>query len=429
MPRPRSNALDLLAYFNPWTFSRLAWITGRRGWAQLWRAPGPNSRFFIATTFVWSGAMALTEPYKALYLSKLGLSHLAIGGFFALDMGLRIGGVLLGGLLAQRWGHKATLLAFDTVAWVLSMAVLALATEPWHVYLATCLFATNALVAGSVVQLLVEDTPADRRTAMFALFNLSFVLPSLLLPALSGWMVERWGVVPVMRALFGLTALATGLTTWWRLRRLSESRALTPQADLGGLLADGLLTARRLLAQPLFWPVLGLFLLSNAIMNLNRAWQGLYITGPLGHGDAWIGHQAAAGALCFVGVSLVWGPRLQAGRHGAALFWACLLGSLPGLGLLWAWHPATVLGLGALGGLLGALQGPLLAGHLSALFPPGREGLAHALLSSAMQAAVALSLALGGALYETRFGAYPWTAGAMGLGMAALAWGLWRRQV
>ena len=29
---------------------------------------------------------------------------LAIGGFFALDMGLRVFGVLLGGIFAQRWG-------------------------------------------------------------------------------------------------------------------------------------------------------------------------------------------------------------------------------------------------------------------------------------------------------------------------------------
>jgi predicted MFS family arabinose efflux permease len=426
MTRPPIHALDLLGYFNPWTLSRLAWLTGKRGWARLWRAPGANSRFFIATTFVWSGAMALTEPYKALYLSKLGLSHLAIGGFFALDMGLRIGGVLLGGMMAQRWGHKAMLLSFDTVAWVVSMTVLALATEPWHVYLATCLFATNALVAGSVVQLLVEDTPADKRTPTFALFNLAFVLPSLLLPAFSGWMVERWGVVPVMRVLFGLTAVATGLTTLWRYHRLRESTTLTPQADLGALLRDGLRTARHLGAQALLLPVLGLFLLSNMLMNLNKAWQGLYITGPLGLSDAWIGHQAAAGAVCFVAVSLLWAPRLRAELHHGLLFWACLLGALPGLGLAWAWHPALVLALGALGGTLGALQGPLLAGHLTALFPPGREGLAHALLSSVMQAAVALSLVLGGALFETRFGAFPWVAGAMGLAMGALAWALWK---
>mgnify|MGYP001597385767 CR=1 FL=1 len=113
MSKPNLDFPESLAYLNPWTLTRYGWLVGRRGWERLWRAPGPNSRFFIGTTFIWSVAMALTDPYKALYLSELGLSNLAIGGFYALDMGLRVGGVILGGLVAQRWGHKFTLLLFD----------------------------------------------------------------------------------------------------------------------------------------------------------------------------------------------------------------------------------------------------------------------------------------------------------------------------
>lgn len=422
MARVRVDPLDLLAFINPWTLSRLAWLTGRRGWEKLWRAPGPNSRFLIGTSFTWSIAMALTDPFKALYLSKLGLSHLAIGGFFALDMGLRIFGVLLGGLFAQRWGHKFTLLLFDLVSWTLACAVLALATEPWHVYAATCLAASNALLSGSVMQLLVEDTPLERRTPMFALFTLVFVIPGLFLPALSGWMIERWGVLPVMRILFGLTALGTGATILWRYYSLRESPAHTPQADLGELLQDGLRTAQHMLRQATFWPVLGLFLLSNCILNLNKAWQGLFVTEQLGLGESWIGQMAAVGSLAFVAVSLAWVPRLKAEAGRGLFIWSCLLGVLPGLGLAWAQHPGVLLGLGALGGVLGGLSGPLLSQKIAAVFPAQREGLAQALISSAMQAAVALVLALGGALFETRFGLYPWMLGALSLGMGWLAW-------
>lgn len=427
MSRPRIDPLDLLGYVNPWTYSRLAWIAGRRGWSRLWRSPGPNSSFLIATSFTWSIAMALTDPFKALYLSKLGLSHLAIGGFFALDMGLRVGGVVLGGLFAQRWGHKFTLLLFDFISWSIACAVLALATEPWHVYAATCLMATNSMVSGSVMQLLVEDTPPERRTPMFALFSLVFVIPGLLLPALSGWMIERWGVLPVMRVLFGAVALGTAATTWWRRQRLAESRSLTPKADLGELMQDGLRTVEHMLRHPGFWQVLGIFLLSNCLINLNKAWQALYITEALGLGESWIGQMATAGSLAFVAVSLTWVPRLKSRGNGATFFWSSLLGAVPAVGLAWAQHPAVLLALGALGGLLGGIAGPLLSAQLASVFPPQREGLAQALLSSAMQLAVALSLLLGGALFETRFNAYPWVAGAMAVAMGALAWSLHRK--
>ena len=122
--RPRAALPGLLAALNPLVWGRFAWIQGKRGWDGLWAAPGPNSRFFIATTFTCSMAMALTDPFKSLYLSQLGLSKLAIGGFFALDMSLRIGGVLLGGFVAQRWGHLRTLLVFDTISWTIACAAM-----------------------------------------------------------------------------------------------------------------------------------------------------------------------------------------------------------------------------------------------------------------------------------------------------------------
>ena len=235
MAQQKQDSFEFLTFLNPWTLTRYGWLTGRRGWERLWRAPGPNSRFFIGTTFLWSVSMALTDPYKALYLSKLGLSNLAIGGFFALDMGLRVVGVLLGGLFAQRWGHKFTLLLFDALSWGVASLVLALATEPWHIYLATCLTATNALVTGSVVQLLVEDTPQEKRAPMFALFSLTFALPTLILPMMTGVMVEKWGIEPVMRGLFAFTSVMTLGGCWWRSRRMTESKAVSPHASIGDL--------------------------------------------------------------------------------------------------------------------------------------------------------------------------------------------------
>jgi Na+/melibiose symporter-like transporter len=186
-------------------------------------------------------------------------------------------------------------------------------------------------------------------------------------------------------------------------------------------------TVEQLLKKPVFWSVLGLVLLFNSQMNLNKAWSGLYITQALKMKDALVGQMATAGAVAFVFVSLVWVPRLKAGAHARLFFWVCALGALPNVGLVWAGYAWALIALGFVGGVLGGLQGPLLSEHLADLLPHGREGLAQSLISCVMQVAVALSLVLGGALFETRFSAFPWMMAAMAGGQAVLAWWLLKR--
>lgn len=426
MPGPKLDPRDLINLLHPIALGRRASLSGRRGWDRLWRAPGPNARFFVATTFIWSVAMALTDPYKALYLSHLGLSNLAIGGFFALEMGLRAGGVLMGGLFAQRYGHKTTLLLFDFTSWTIPCLVLALASEPWHVYVATCLAATNALVSGSVVQFLVEDTDDERRTGVFTLFSLAFVLPMLLFPAAAGWAVERWGVEPVMRILFGAASAGTLWGVLWRRVRLKESASHMPQANVGEILDDALRSLKHLLAQPLIWPVLGSFLLVNAINNLNKAYYALYVTRGMGLPEALVGQGAALGSVTFVLSSLFWMPHLRVGKEAVLFVVLSLLSVVPNIGLTLFSSVAGVLFLNAFGGFFAGVHGPLLNERILALLPKGREGLSHAMLSSGMQVAVALSLALGGALFETRFGAFPWMMAGLAALQAALAWRMLR---
>ena len=408
----------------PLSLGRLAWLQARRGWGKLWRAPGVNARFLIATAFFWSGAMALTEPYKALYLSRLGLSNLAIGGFFALDMGLRVVGVVLGGFFAQRYGHKTTLLLFDFLSWTIPSLALALATEPWHVYVATCLTASNAFLSGSVMQLLVEGTPEDNRTSLFALFTLTFVIPGIFLPAAAGWAVETWGVVPAMRVFFGVSVASTLAGGLWRMARLTESKAIKPKADLGELMDDALRAAKHLVKQVQFGPVLACFLLANLLMNLGRVYQGLFLTKGLGLSDGLVGWTATTGSAAFCVASLFFVPKLKAGSEGRTFFHASWVIALPALALAFTRDWRLVLLTTVVGGAVAAVHGAILSERLANLFPRGAEGLAHALLSSVMQAAVALGLMLSGALFETRLSSFPYVTTLVPLAMAAFAWRL-----
>jgi MFS family permease len=412
---------------NPIYLSRLVWVHGRRGFKRLWRSPGPNAGVLIRTNFLWAVAMAVTDPYKALYLSRLGLSNLAVGAFFALDMGLRIFGVLLGGLVGQRWGHKRTLLVFDTISWIIPCVMLAFATQPWQLYMATCLGASNAMVSGSVAQLLLGDTPRSRQANLYALFNTSFVLPTLLLPTLVGWGVERWGLVPVMRVLFLVAAALVGTGILIRRAKMAESDAMSRGASVGDLLREGRQVARNLWLAPGFALVAGCHFLANAIIGLNKAYYALFVTQQCGLPAGWIGSIAAAGAAAYVAASLVWVPRLRHGREQALFFGVCLAAVFPAAALGWARSGWLLMALGVAGGLVGAVQAALLSAQVAGLLPRGREGLAQSLLSSLMQAAVAAGLLLGGLLFEARLDAFPWAMAGLAALEAGLAWRLLAR--
>jgi hypothetical protein len=180
--------------------------------------------------------------------------------------------------------------------------------------------------------------------------------------------------------------------------------------------------AQALLRLPILAPVLGSWVVLNMLANLNKAYYALYVTQHWGLPDGWVGLLTTASALAFVAASLAWVPRLRPGREGAQFAWLSAANALPALALFLGWGPWWVLGLAVAGGLLSAPLNALMSEQLARLLPPGKEGLAQSLLSCAMQAAVALSLALAGALFESRFNAYPAVMGGLALAQGWMAW-------
>jgi predicted MFS family arabinose efflux permease len=279
-----------------------------------------------------------------------------------------------------------------------------------------------------VVQLLVDDTPREKHTSLFALFSLSFVIPLILLPSFVGWGVDRWGLVPTMRVMFALTAALTLTGILWRRVRLKESPSVNRGAGLAELLKEAAAVTRHFAQDPGIGPVLGCYLLSNVWTNLNGAYYGLYVTKELGLGDSWVGVLSTLSAVAFVTASLSWVPRLRHGKEDSLFFWTSLL-YIPGTACLALCRSVwSVVALCLFTGFVSAVQGALMSERSAGLLPKDREGLGQSLLASAMQASVALGLALGGILFETQFWAFPYVIGALAAVQTALAWILWRRR-
>ncbi len=401
---------------------RLAWVHGRRGLGQLWRAPSPNARYFIYSSVLWSAPISLTSIYKPLYLAGLGLSNLAIGGANALEMSLRVVGVLLGAGLATRFGHKSVLIVWDIISWVIPTLILAFATEPWHAYLAAFFFATNSLVQASVQQLMLEDTPVANRANTFALLNLVGILPAAILPFMLGGVVTRWELVPAMRVLFGIQALCMGCGILWRQRSLRESSAARSQGGWDEILDGYVAAARHLLHQAGFLKILGAFVLANVVANLWQTYFGLYVVQSLGQPKSMISYITQARSIMFLLGSLYLVPRMSRLESGKGFALASILTAAGPLLLVFARGPLSLTVLSALGGLFAAAHAALLNARIADFLPRGSEGLAFSLCTAVMLIGVALGFSLTGALFDSHFSAFPWICLGATVIQAGLVW-------
>jgi MFS family permease len=419
---------DVFRVINPWTRSRQIYVHGKRGWRQLLAGLSPQTRMLLLTSFFWNLPLAMTEPYKSLYLTKLGLDAFHLGGVNGLMMGLKAAGVILGGWLGIRFGHKRTLIWGDFLSWVVSTAVLALVTKPIHVVIWACLMATNAAVAASYQNLVLKGTPAESRTGAYGFMNFAGVLPMLFLPFITSLLLNRYDFVLTMRILFGIETLSIATGILLRRRRLpDEASEAMPEASQ---LAERLVgIAKSVAAAPGSLVIIAFWTLSNIAGNLWAVYFSLYAVDKLAWPAADLGYYSQISSAAFVLASLYWIPRFraQAARQKLNLFLVNLGGLLPAL-LLFAgpgWRNVVALNIST--GLIAALNGALTGAMLASVLPESELALAFSLCFALMQLLLGAAFPMAGALFKDNMGSFAWSALALNLGQAALAFSLWRQ--
>jgi MFS family permease len=175
------------------------------------------------TEFNWVIPISWVGVYSTLYMKALGLSAIEIGMVIGIGIGVQAAGAAIGGVLADRWGHKRTLIAFDLLGWPVAMTVFAFAQDIRWIVLGTVLNNLCFVVAPAWQCMFVEHAPKTSRAKVYAVFQIVINLSNLAVPV-AGLIIDGMGLVSGSRFIYGFTAVSTGLGVLIRALNLKDTK-------------------------------------------------------------------------------------------------------------------------------------------------------------------------------------------------------------
>ncbi len=151
----------------------------------------------------------MAERFLPIYLLALGGGILSVGLLNGLDNLLSALYSLPGGVLAQRWGTRRSLLAFNLLA--MAGFVVVIAIPDWRAVIAgSFLFLSwTAISLPATMSLVGTILPANRRTMGVSMHSLVRRIPMAAGPLIGGAFIDAWGERAGVRLAF-VAALAMG---------------------------------------------------------------------------------------------------------------------------------------------------------------------------------------------------------------------------
>jgi len=135
---------------------------------------------------------------------SLGLEDADIGILISVGLFLQMFMAFIGGIATDKYGRRITTFFADIFAWSIPMLIWMLAQD-FRWFLVAAIFNSAWQISSISWQcLLVEDAPQDKVVQMFNLVYIAGQLAVFFAP-LSALFVGIYGLVPVMRVLFGIT--------------------------------------------------------------------------------------------------------------------------------------------------------------------------------------------------------------------------------
>jgi DHA1 family tetracycline resistance protein-like MFS transporter len=236
-----------------------------------------NARGCVLTEPMWGIPFNLYAPFVSVYMLAFGLSDSQIGLITTISLALQVFTSLLSGAIADKFGRRRTTLIVDIVSWGVPCLVWAFARDFNWFLVAALLNSLWRIVHTSWQCLLVEDTDPDLLVDVWSWIYIAGLLAAFVSP-LTGLIIDRFELVPTMRALYlfaaimmtGKAFVTNALVTETRqgLVRMRETRGL----PLWSVLRGTPQILRQILSTPITLVTGGLIM----VMGVYRAVHGAF---------------------------------------------------------------------------------------------------------------------------------------------------------
>ncbi len=166
-----------------------------------------NTRTCILVEPLWGIPFNLFAPYASLYMLALGCTKAQVGTITAIGLIFQMLFAIVGGYITDRLGRKRTSLIFDLLSWSIPTLIWMVAQDYYYFLVAAILNAMVRIVQNSWNCLMIEDAPPEQRVHIYTWVEVANILAGFFAP-FSGYLVERFTLVPAVRGLYAFAFLS-----------------------------------------------------------------------------------------------------------------------------------------------------------------------------------------------------------------------------
>jgi MFS family permease len=286
-----------------------------------------NPRITVWTEVMFGIPYNLFAPFFSVYMLAFGVTDQQIGALASLGLVVQIFSALLSGAIVDKFGRRLTLFINDILCWSVPCLIWAFAQD-FRYFIAAAVMSSLWRISHTAWTCLMVEDAEERHLVHIWTWIMIFAVCSAFFAPLGGWFVERYGLVPALRWLFGfgfvmLTAKFVVLYVYSHettrgVQRMQETRHRSLLSLLGEYRSvfGQLLHSRPLLA------ALALMVITNIYTTVSGSFWGVLFTTKLGFSDSEISTYVAIRSIVMTISFFVIGPRLTNPRRFRLPLWA-----------------------------------------------------------------------------------------------------------
>lgn len=289
----------------------------------MWKTIRGNARTCVVMEPLFVIPSSMYTTYASVYMLHLHVTTTGLGWLTTLGLILQIFTSFISGYLTDRLGRRTTLWVFDVFSWTIGTLLWAFSHNFWWFLIATFVNSLQRIPATAWYCLLVEDTPVDRRTAVFTGLQVVSVIGGLFAP-LGGLLVSHFSIVMGTRIMYAFACVSMSAMIYFRhlglheteigIRKMQERR----HADFGKELGHYLDILKRIFRNRTLLLLFAVYVLWNVQTTIRSTFLSVYQVGYLHLSASWISLFPAASSVAMI-VFLGLGVRFFREEHAKSL--------------------------------------------------------------------------------------------------------------